>query len=183
MCAGWLATEGDRQMAINSMHQVKSNFLHQSHLVPEGIPFRTSQLVSEAHMWKPFKHSNAVYKDHVKQEEKIEAPEADTLVLVEADGQCWERVGSMWLRGDGSDDGAEIKRLTEKSQSYFTSRVTTNTVAGLCATGDRGRSLYPFFHSHLPAEKSMKFWTQHTGEGRIRVTWVAAKEAQQGFIS
>ena len=85
--AGLLLREKDGQVAINSMYQVKSNFLLQSHLVPEGIPFRTSQLVSEAHMWKPFKHSNTVYKEHVKQEEKIEAPEADTPVLVEVDGQ------------------------------------------------------------------------------------------------
>lgn len=73
-------------MAINSTCQVKSNFLHQSHLVPEGIPFRTSQLVFEAHMWKPFKHSNTVYKEHMKQEEKTDAPEADTAVLVEVGG-------------------------------------------------------------------------------------------------
>lgn len=71
------------------MPQMKSTFLHQSHLAPEGIPLRTSQRVSEAHMWKLFKHRNAVYKEHMKQEEKIEAPEPDTPVLVEVGGQCW----------------------------------------------------------------------------------------------
>lgn len=87
--ASLLLREKDGQVTINSMLQMKSNFLHQSHLVPEGKLFRTSQLVSEAHMQKPFKHSNTVYKEHIKQEEKIETPEDDIPVLVEADGQCW----------------------------------------------------------------------------------------------
>jgi len=86
--AGLLLREKDGQVAINSMCQVKSNFLHQSHLVPEGTPFRTSQLVSEAHVWKPFTHSNTVCKEHVRQEGKTEAPEASTPVPVEEDGQC-----------------------------------------------------------------------------------------------
>lgn len=34
-------------------------------------------------------HSNIVYKEHVKQEEKTEVPETDTPALVEVDGQCW----------------------------------------------------------------------------------------------
>lgn len=89
MPAGSLLREKDGQVTINSMLKVKSNFLHQSQLVAEGILFRTSQFVSEAHMQKPFKHSNTVYKEHMKQEEKIEALEAGIPVSVEVDGQRW----------------------------------------------------------------------------------------------
>lgn len=38
----------------------------------------------------------------------------------------------MGLHGDGSDDGAEIKKLTENSQPCFTSYVTTNPVGLGC---------------------------------------------------
>lgn len=67
--AGLILREKDT--VTNSICQVIQQLFHQSYLVPEGIPLGTSQLVTEADMWKPFKHSKRGYKGHLKQEEKM----------------------------------------------------------------------------------------------------------------
>ncbi|PKU39596.1 hypothetical protein llap_10106 [Limosa lapponica baueri] len=85
MPSGLLLKEKDGPVAINSMHQVKSNFLHQSHLVPEGTPFRISLCLKLT----LFEHSNTVYRENMKQEEKTEAPEGNTPVPEEIYGQHW----------------------------------------------------------------------------------------------
>lgn len=54
--------------------------------MPEGIPLGINQLVTEADVWKPFKPSG--YKEHLKQDEKTEAAEANRAVLMETDRQC-----------------------------------------------------------------------------------------------
>lgn len=50
------------------------------------MPFGTTQLVTEADMWKPLEHSGC--KEDPKQEEKIEPAEANRAALMEADRQC-----------------------------------------------------------------------------------------------
>lgn len=164
---------------------MKSNFLLQSHLVPEIISFRTSQLMSE--MLYAQQHSlqgacEAGGKDGSSWNWHTSPGGSRWTMLV----FLWikELFGSMGLHGDGSDDGAEIKKLTENSQPCFTSYVTTNPVGlgcrALCHWWQRQTPISLFFHSHLPAEKSMKFWCQHTGEG---IESHAEKEMQQGSIS
>lgn len=121
------------------MYQVKSNFLHQSLLVPEGILFGTSQFVSEAHLCRN-PSSTAIWFTKLKGAEEEgkgriswrwhTSPGGSSwtmLVIPEAERESCEQ-GASWKASNDGVEIAQLRRLTENSQPCSIPCVTTSPV-------------------------------------------------------